>query len=383
MAKIKEDKVETVVVDSSKDVLNGILKTNKTEHFNFHERKNWKCSTGSLLLDRATGGVTPSLWRLCGKSNGGKTPEMLEILRNIFISVPKSKALWVIAEGRGLSEENVSRCGLKFVYSAEEWDYGTVFVLETKIFELFINTVQSLVFNNPNENVYAFVVDSIDGLILRADADKPIDGNNKVAGTPMLAKKMLQSLSLGMFKFGHFMGLISQKTVDIKIDPRGPSADRGGDFSGGNALFHGSDIILEFNNNAFQKYFILDDPNGKLNDSKSKPIGQESFITLAKASKEEFKKTTISYPIKYGRKPSGIWVEREIVDMLFMFKLLEKGGAWCNFAPSFIKEIKDNMQIDLPESINGINKVYEYFENNNEDLVKYLFAKFTKMLAGL
>src|SRR5271165_4811449 len=82
-------------IKTSKDVLKNILEKNKDEHFNFQERVNWKTSTGSLILDLATGGVMPSLWRFCSKSNAGKTPEMLEIIRNIFKDVPNSKALWV------------------------------------------------------------------------------------------------------------------------------------------------------------------------------------------------------------------------------------------------------------------------------------------------
>ena len=117
------------VKKSGNDILQEALKGAKTEHFNFQERVDWNVSTGSLLLDIATGGLRPGILRLAGAFGCGKTPQMLENVRNILTSVPNSKALWVIAEGRGLSDEHIARCGLTFVYKAEEWKVGTVFIL--------------------------------------------------------------------------------------------------------------------------------------------------------------------------------------------------------------------------------------------------------------
>ena len=182
----QQDSEDTV--RSSKDILNSSLKANLDDHHNFKESVVWKTSTGSLILDVATGGVCPSLWRLCGNNNSGKTPQTLEIVRNFLKDVPNSKCLWVIAEGRGLSEENRTRCGLTFVTDPAKWEVGTVFILQTNIFELFINIVKGLVKQNEEGIKFAFVVDSIDGLILRDDAAKEITESNKGAGVPMLAK---------------------------------------------------------------------------------------------------------------------------------------------------------------------------------------------------
>lgn len=360
---------------TSNDVLNAALKEHKTEHYNFQERVTWRVSTGSLILDTATGGVCPSLWRLCGNNNSGKTPQMLEIVRNILKDVPNSKALWVLAEGRGLSEENVERCGLKFVYDPADWAIGTVFVLETNVFELFIRIVRDLVRNNEQNIRYAFVVDSIDGLMLRDDVAKDITENNKVAGVPGLSKKMLQSLSLGMFKFGHWMGMISQVTSEIKLDPYAKSTNRGGSFSGGNALLHGSDVILEYHP-SYAGDYILDNPSGKLTDGKSKSIGQTVRVTMVKSSLEATKKRPFEYPIKFGRKPSGIWVEREIADML-LWGLVTKGGSWLTLTEPLRKELKEN-GIDSPEKVQGLDNLYDWLENNPE-ATAYLKNKFTRM----
>jgi hypothetical protein len=375
---VKPKMEDESIVDNSKSLLESAMKEAKTEHHNETKKRDWRVSTGSLLLDAATGGIKPSLVRLCGVNNGGKTPQMLEFVRNIVKDVPKSKALWVIAEGRGLSEENRARCGLKFVTDPAEWEDGTVFVLYTNIFELVIKVIKDLVKNNPNDNVYAFVIDSVDGLMLRDDSVKDITESNRVAGVPMLAKKMLQSLSLGMFTYGHWMGLISQVTAEIKLDPYAKGPNRGGMFSGGNSLLHGSDLILQYEP-SFLGDFILDGA-GKMNDGKTKPIGQNVKVTLVKSMIETSRKTTLTYPIKYGRKPSGIWVEREIADMILMEGLATRGGSWITFHPSLVKECADK-GIEIPEKIQGIDKLYAFFEEN-ERATQYMFDKFSEMLSA-
>lgn len=374
----KEEAVESSTNDNSQTLLSSAMKEAKTEHHNETKKRDWRVSTGSLLLDAATGGIKPSLVRLCGVNNGGKTPQMLEFVRNILKDVPKSKALWVIAEGRGLSDENKSRCGLKFVTDPAEWVDGTIFVLYTNIFELVIKIIKDLVKDNPNDNVYAFVIDSVDGLMLRDDAAKDITESNRVAGVPMLAKKMLQSLSLGMFTYGHWMGLISQVTAEIKLDPYSKAPNRGGMFSGGNSLLHGSDLILQYEP-AFLGDFILDGA-GKMNDGKTKPIGQNVKVTMVKSMVEATRKTTVIYPIKYGRKPSGIWVEREIADMILMMGLANRGGSWISFHPTLLKECEE-AGLELPEKVQGVEKLYSLFEEN-EKLTDYMFSKFNKMLAS-
>ncbi len=365
-------------LDNSKDLLTAAMKDAKTEHHNETKKRDWRVSTGSLLLDVATGGIRPSLTRLCGVNNGGKTPQMLEIVRNILKDVPKSKALWVIAEGRGLSAENMARCGLKFVTKAEDWEPGTVFVLYTNIFELVIKVIKDLVKDNPNDNVYAFVIDSVDGLMLRDDALKEITESNRVAGVPMLAKKMLQSLSLGMFTYGHWMGLISQVTAEIKLDPYSKAPNRGGMFSGGNSLLHGSDVIIQYEP-SYPGDFILDGA-GKMNDGKTKPIGQNVKVTLVKSMIETSRKTTVVYPIRYGRKPSGIWVEREIADMVLAWGLATRTGAWIAFTPAIRAELKDK-GIEIPEKVQGLDNLYALFEENRA-ATEYLFGKFGEMLSA-
>ena len=354
--------------------LNSILnsKEHQEDHFNFQDAVSWKISTGSLLLDAAVGGgITPSLIRLCGPNNEGKTPQALEIVRNFLTDVPKSRVVWILAEGR-LSKENRERCGLKFVTDATEWTDGSVFILESNVYDLIINVIKDLVLNNEENIRYCFVIDSMDGLILKRDKDTNPTDASKVAGTQVISKKLLQSLSIGMFKHGHLMIAISQITSEIKIDPYAKTAPRGGMFSGGNALLHWADFILEYSTTAMND-FILDNPSGKMNDGKSKSIGKYSKVIIQKSTSENTRKTIVQYPIKFGKKPSGIWIEYEILDCLLMWELVTAKGAWITVDDSLIEELKQN-NIEIPKQHQGRDNFRKWLEENAE-ACKYLFNK--------
>jgi len=370
----KQQAEEKVSTASASSRLHAILNTkeNKEDHFNFQEAVTWKISTGSLLLDAAVGGgITPSLIRLCGPNNEGKTPQALEICRNFLTEIPKSRVVWILAEGR-LSKENRERCGMKFDTNAEEWTDGSVFILESNVYDLIINVIKDLVLNNEEDIRYCFVIDSMDGLILKRDKDNnPVDAS-KVAGTQVISKKLLQSLSIGMFKHGHLMIAISQITSEIKIDQYAKTAPRGGMFSGGNALLHWADFILEYNTSNLSDY-ILDNPSGKMNDGKSKPIGKYSKVMIQKSTTEATRKTLIQYPIKFGKKPSGIWVEYEILDSLLMWDLVVAKGAWITVDDSLIEELKNN-NIEMPKQHQGRENFRKWLEEN-ENATKHLFSK--------
>ena len=154
MAKIKEIEAPK---DTSMASLKGILEKRQEDHYNDEETVRWKISSGSLLLDAAMGGITPSLIRLCGTFGSGKSAESLEIVRNFLASIPNSKGFWILAEGR-LSDEHKERCGLKFVSNPEDWVPGTVFLLESNIYELIVESIRELMQNNPTNNKYCFVL---------------------------------------------------------------------------------------------------------------------------------------------------------------------------------------------------------------------------------
>lgn len=369
--KIIEEKPQGVTASNR---LNAILneKGNREDHFNFEESVTWKISTGSLLLDAAVGGgITPSLIRLCGPNNEGKTPQAIEICRNFLSEIPKSRVIWVLAEGR-LSKENRERCEMKFVTDPEQWTDGSVFILESNVYDLVISVIKDLVLNNEENTRYCFVIDSMDGLILKRDKETSPTEASKVAGTQVISKKLLQSLSIGMFKHGHLMIAISQITSEIKIDQYTKTAPRGGMFSGGNALLHWADFILEYATTAMGDY-ILDNPSGKMNDGKSKTIGKYSKVIIQKSTAESTRKKIVQYPIKFGKKPSGIWVEYEILDCLLMWDLIVAKGAWITVDDSLIEELKLS-DIEMPKQHQGRENFRKWLEENPK-ATKYLFLK--------
>ncbi len=343
-------------------VLEAALVENKEDHYNYGENIAYKVSSGSLQLDIATKKFGPSVIRLVGQNNEGKTPEGLEIMRNFLSTVENSYGFIVRAEAR-LSEENMKRCGLKFTEKSTEWTPGTVFVLRTSIYECVIKTLRSLMRNNPTSAKYCFMIDSIDGLMLKDDSEKAIEDAVKVAGPQVLTKKFLQGSSQAMLKYGHMMIMISQVTAQPKIDPYAKIIPRSGSFSGGNAAEHWADFIIEYEK-SYDSDYILDNPNGKLNDGKSKAIGKKCKIIIQKTTIETSKKLKLEIPIKFGRTPSGIWREYEVVELAIAFGLAKAGGAWISFDENLVNELK-SIGLELPATIQGRSKFLNFLEENS------------------
>ena len=81
---------------------------------------------GSLQLDAAIS-LNEGVHRFTGATGAGKTSQALVVTKNFLTDDTKRKALWIKAEGR-LSENLMARSGVKFVFSAEDWDYGTCLI---------------------------------------------------------------------------------------------------------------------------------------------------------------------------------------------------------------------------------------------------------------
>jgi hypothetical protein len=120
-------------------------KNNAQLHYNFVTSSSQHLiPSGSLNLDyELNGGFGPGVHRFAGASGGGKTSLSLDLLRNMFELVPRSKGFYVKAEGR-LSESMMHRAGLKFVFSPDDWKEGTVFVLESNVYDLAIDSIRRL-----------------------------------------------------------------------------------------------------------------------------------------------------------------------------------------------------------------------------------------------
>jgi len=383
MTKTKEVKEVKEVKEpiSSQNVLGSFLKTNKEDHYNFEDEIDYKVSSGSLQLDlQLGGGFGPGLHRFVGMNEGGKTSESLEVMRNFCNNLTNAKGFYIKAEGR-LSPEMRERSGVRFVFSADEWVDGTCFVFESNIYETVVDVMRELVAKNEQKTKYCFLLDSVDGLITKGDLDKSFEDSNKVAGGAVIAANFMKRLSIALTKRGHMAIFISQVRADIKLDPYSKAPIRQTSATGGNALLHFANYIVEFEPR-YKGDLILQDPANKTIDLKKNPIiGHFAKVTIKKSPNEKTN-MTITYPIRYGRKNgTSIWVQKEIVDLLYAWEFLEKKGAWINPVDEF-KELLNENKLDFPEKVHGDANLFKLIEDN-EELCNFLIAYFKQSIADL
>jgi RecA/RadA recombinase len=378
MARPKNEKVEEkddkiINENEPQNILGEYLKKNKEDHYNFEDTPNDIISSGSLLLDSAmNGGVRKgSILRSTGVSEGGKTSNAFSFMFN-FLKEKNTRGCLIKSEGRA-SVEIIERSGVRFVEKAEDWVDGTCFIYKTNIYESAISLMRTLVKNNPEKISYMFIIDSLDSLVPRNDIERPFEEAGKVAGAALLTSDFLRKMALAFTSMGHICILISQVRSSIKINPYDKTPPQMTNASGGFAALHFSDWILEFQSR-FNKDVIWEGEEGK-----SDRLGHFCKITFKKSVNEKTG-STVSYPIRYGRKGgTSVWVEYEILDMLKMWDFIKSGGkAWNTFQSSFIEEIKKECNVDLPEKFQGDAPVLKILEQSPE-LTKYLVNKFKSL----
>ena len=363
------------------ELMSSFLKNNEKDHYNYEDEHDYKVSSGSLVVDyELGGGFGPGLHRFTGINEGGKTSEALEVMKNFLKTVPNGRGFYIKAEGR-LSKEMQSRSGVDFVFNSDEWADGNCFVFECNIYETVVEALRMLVGKNAESTKYCFILDSVDGLIAKGDMDKPFEDSKKVAGGAVIASDFMKRVSIALAKRGHMAIFISQVRADIKLDPYSKAPVRQTSATGGNALLHFANFILEFEP-CFKTDQILQKPNEKYDQEKNKIIGRHAKITVKKSPNEKTN-SIISYPIIYGRKGGkSIWIEKEILDMLFLWAFAHKKGAgWIEFDPELIN-IMAEAKIDFPEKIQGENQFDKFLEDNpsaKDQLVDY----FKKMVISL
>jgi hypothetical protein len=355
----------------SKELLSSYLKSNKDEHYNYVQDKDYLISTGSLIFDiEVGGGLHPSILRFSGVSGGGKTSCSLSIMKSFLSAAKGRKALYIKAEGR-LSKNVVDRSGIKFVEDPEQWEDGTCFVFKTNIYETAANLIHKLVQNNEEETAYFFVIDSMDALIPKGDKDKTFEDAVKVSGGAAISSHFLKKMALPFSVGGHICAMISQVRSEVKINQYAKTDPRLTNASGGSALLHYSDWIFEFAPR-YKSDYITATVNGK-----EENIGHWAKITFKKSTNEKDGKE-IRYPIKHSQNGgNSVWIEYEIADLMIMWEFAKKAGAWIKIEPSLIEELKSN-NIMFPETIQGIDNL-RLALSNNEEATKYLFNKFKEI----
>lgn len=368
--------------DKDSELLEKFLKEKKEDHYNFEEAIDYKVSSGSLQLDlMLNGGFSPGLHRFVGMNEGGKTSASLEVMKNMLNDTPGSKGFYIKAEGR-LSNEMMKRSGVRFVFSAKEWVEGTCFVFESNIYEVVVDAMHTLVEKNEDKFKYCFILDSVDGLISKQDIEKSFYDSNKVAGGAVIAANFMKRMSIKLTKRGHMAIFISQVRADIKIDPYSKAPVRQTSATGGNALLHFANYIIEFEPR-YRGDWILQDASKKIPCPKTNPIiGHWAKATIKKSPNEKTN-NTVPYPIRYGRTGgTSIWVEKELVDLLYMWEFVTKKGAWITVGEEFKELVKDYCP-DIPEKIHGEANVFNFIEENkslSEFLINYFKSNITELV---
>ncbi len=371
MSKKNKEEIESSNIITSQAQIKNFLKRNEESHYNFEPTIDYKVSSGSLLFDyKLGGGLGTGLHRFVGINEGGKTSCALQFMKNFLDQPTKRKGFYIKAEGR-LSKEMINRSGVKFVFDADDWKEGTCFVFESNIYETVFDALRELVGKNDEKIQYFFLLDSVDGLIRKGDLDKTFEESQKVAGGAVIAADLMKRMSIALQKRGHVCVFISQVRADIKLDPYSKAPIRQTTATGGNALLHFANWIIEFEAR-YKGDLILQDEKAAYDEQKNPLIGHVVKVTIKKSPNEKTN-SIIKYPIRYGRKNgTSNWIEKEIFDFLLMWDFAEQKGAWINFDADFLNILKEAGFVDFPDKIQGTAK-FETLINENEKLKKFLF----------
>ena len=350
---------------SPKDQIHQYLKQHQGDHYNFEEERTYTVSSGSLLLDiEMGGGIKPGVVRASGVTEGGKTSCALAFARN-FQKMDNSMVVYIKSEGR-LSKEMIERSGIDD--DDDKWQ-----VIKSNTYETVIDLIRQMVKDNPTDARYMFIIDSMDALVPRGDLEKSSDEALKVAGGSLLSSDFLRKMALGLATRGHICYMISQVRATVKINPYEKGDPKVTNASGGNAMLHYSDWILEFQPR-WVKDLITTQPNGK-----GDMLGHWCKIIFRKTSNEKTG-LEVRYPIRYGRVGGkSIWVEYEIVDMMLAWDMAVAKGAWVTISDELVEEVQKELKVELKKQHQGMDNLRKYFEENKE-IGKYIFNKFREAL---
>lgn len=361
---------------SLSDQLNTLLNASEDDHFNNRKEdlsNKYKISTGSLKLDiELGGGLDAGAHRFIGVREGGKTSASLEVAKNFQKQFGnKAFVVYFKAEGR-LSDDLLIRSGI-------DTNPERFRVVRSNIYEFVIDTMRSLVKNNEENNKICFIIDSVDGLITRAENEKTAEDNVATASSARMLSTLFKKMSLALSEMGHLALFISQERGQIVINPYAPRAQTQGNSSGGNAIQHYVNIAINFKQR-HKKDQIFEEESGDGEEGKGKIIGHWCKVELLKTVNDN-SMTEVRYPIKRGK---GIWREMEVADITLQWEFYTKKGQMYNLnegSSSLIKELKEKFGDKVPLSFRGLKNYYNFFEDPaNADIVNYLYEQYKKIL---
>ena len=361
----RKKKTETEEGSAPLSQIQTYLEQNKADHYNFEEERSYVVSSGSLLLDiEMGGGIGPGIIRASGITEGGKTSCALAFAKN-FQKMDDAMVVFIKSEGR-LSPDMIARAGVDT--SEEKW-----FVYKSNVYESVIKLMRELVGNNPKKYKYMFIIDSMDSLVPKNDLEKPPEEANKVAGGALLSADFLRKMALGLTTRGHICYMVSQVRSKVSINPYERTDARVTNASGGNALLHYSDWIIEFQERH------LKDVISTLPQAKGDLLGHWCKVVFKKSPNEKTG-TMVRYPIRYGRtEGKSIWVEYEVVDMMLQWDMASARGAWVTISDEVIEDVKEKINLEFKKQHQGMDNFRKYLEENKE-IGKHLFHKFRDVL---
>ena len=372
-----KEKEEDKVLSPSEQAMS-YLNANKTDHYNFEDSITDVTRSSSLQLSAAmNGGVEPGAHRAVGVTTGGKTSATLDFMYHFLKPVNGKRGVYVKSEGR-LSKEVMARSGIVFTTDPKDWVDGTCLILESNVFEFVFGFMGELIRNNETKTRYFFVIDSLDSMGKKADLEKSLTDATQVAGGAVITSVFFKKAATALSKRGHILWLISQVRDFIKITTygAGPTAPRQGNSSGGHAVEHAGDWVLEY-----LPRYKDDIIRENQDDDNSKPIGHYCKIRIVKSNNEKYG-VVLRYPIKYGRtNATSVWIEREIADLLIQWEMVVKKGSWFTVSPSLITEVSEATGETLPDQIQGKDNIFKVLEENPK-ITSYLYDKFLKVIIG-
>jgi RecA/RadA recombinase len=360
--KIKEIVTEKDTSQFSKNTLNAILNgAPEGSHFNDFNTQPVPISTGSLKLDYFIKLKSSQIIRLGGPAEVGKSSSAILIANNYMKALPKSKTIYVNAEAK-FGEEIQARMGMKFVRKPEDWEYGTVFILDSNCFDTICNTIHGLYKTmNDNGEHLCVIIDSVDMLMLNSDLKKDIGDSRKPAGINYLTKELFRRVAHYVQHFNGLMIMITQYAATFKLDTYAKDAPQLMEGNQTNALNHQVSYGLYYRPR-LNYHYIKEDEKEKPDPIKNKILGVNAMVDIRKSATDETN-ITVEVPIKRGRIGNAIWTEKEIFDTLVLFDMITKSGSWLEISEYIVNSAKED-GIDLKPKHQGIEQFSQYFEEN-------------------
>jgi RecA/RadA recombinase len=239
--------------------------------------------------------------------------------------------------------------------------------------------IKQLIDNEKNKHKYCFILDSVDGLVAKNDASKGFDEFAKIAAGASIASTWCKQTSIALGKRGHMAIFISQVRSEMR-DQYSKEPPRQSVATGGYALQHYANSVIQFQPR-YKSDLILQNPSLKTIDEKKNPIiGHFAKVLICKSPNEK-SNVSLTYPVRYNRSGgNSIWIEKEIVDLLYAWEFVEKKGAWIKPTEDFCELLTEN-KLNFPDQIQGDNNLFKTLDQD-EELCKFLIKYFREQIGA-